>query len=90
MTATNDEHTAAMHKISVFGREFRMPRSRGARITIGVVLVILGIFGFLPILGFWMIPLGLLVLSYEFAKVRRWRRRFVVWWERRRTRKRRQ
>jgi hypothetical protein len=40
--------------------------------------------GFLPILGFWMIPLGLLILSYEFAVVRRLRRRSVVWWERRR------
>jgi hypothetical protein len=29
-----------------------------------------------------MIPLGLLVLSYEFATVRRWRRRAVVRWER--------
>jgi hypothetical protein len=69
-------------KISVFGREFSMPRSRAARIAIGVALVVFGIFGFLPILGFWMIPLGLLVLSYEFAMVRRWRRRAVVSWER--------
>jgi hypothetical protein len=49
---------------------------------LGVVLVILGIFGFLPILGFWMIPLGLLVLSYEFATVRRWRRKLEVSWGR--------
>ncbi len=61
-----------------------MPRSRRLRITMGGVLVVLGFFGFLPILGFWMIPLGLLVLSYEIAWVRRHRRRFVVWWERRR------
>jgi hypothetical protein len=72
--------------IKVFGREFRMPRSRSARVLIGVGLVILGIFGFLPILGFWMIPLGLLVLSYEFAAVRRARRRLQVWWEKRRRR----
>jgi hypothetical protein len=42
------------------------------------VLVILGLFGFLPILGFWMIPLGLIVLSYDFASVRRARRRTAV------------
>ena len=71
-------------KLSIFGREITMPRSRAARIAIGVILTIGGILGFLPILGFWMIPLGLLVLSYEFALVRRHRRRFVVWWERRR------
>ena len=84
MTEENEKHAAPAHRISVFGREFGMPRSRPARIAIGVVLVILGIFGFLPILGFWMIPLGLLVLSYEFASVRRRRRRFIVWWGRRR------
>ena len=71
-------------KIPLFGRHVHMPRSRGLRITIGVGLVIFGIFGFLPILGFWMIPLGLLVLSYEFHVVRRLRRRFQVWWEKRR------
>ena len=78
---TADDRTPE-RKISVFGREFAMPRSRAARIAIGVALVVFGIFGFLPILGFWMIPLGLLVLSYEFASVRRWRRRAVVSWER--------
>lgn len=82
MTA-QDDHIPA-RKISVFGREFKMPRSRRLRITIGVLLTLGGILGFLPILGFWMVPLGLLVLSYEFAMVRRLRRRFVVWWERRR------
>ena len=69
--------------ITILGREFSMPRSRGLRIVIGVLLVVFGFLGFLPILGFWMVPLGLLVLSYEFAAVRRLRRRFVVWWERR-------
>jgi hypothetical protein len=86
MTAGNDGDAAPARKISVFGREFKMPRSRWARIAIGLALTILGLFGFLPILGFWMVPLGLLVLSYEFASVRRLRRRFVIWWGRRRTR----
>jgi len=68
--------------IHLFGRTVKLPRSRALRIAIGVVLIIFGIFGFLPILGFWMIPLGLLVLSYEFATVRRWRRRMIVRWGR--------
>ena len=76
--------TAAPPKLKLFGREFALPRSRAARISIGCLLIFFGILGFLPILGFWMIPLGLLVLSYEFATVRRWRRRFAVWWQRRR------
>lgn len=74
--------------IRVLGREFAMPRSRRLRIAIGTALVVLGLFGFLPVLGFWMIPLGILVLSYEFATVRRWRRRFEIWWAERRGRRR--
>ena len=50
-------------------------------------LILFGILGFLPVLGFWMVPLGLLVLSHEFAAVRRLRRRLVVWWEKRRQRR---
>ena len=42
-----------------------------------------GTLGFLPVLGFWMIPLGLLVLSQDLPVVRRWRRNFVVRMERR-------
>ena len=40
------------------------------RQLIGITLVCLGFLGFLPILGFWMIPLGLIVLSadYRFAR----------------------
>jgi hypothetical protein len=67
-------------RITVFGRAIPLPQSRMLRISIGILLVIGGILGFLPILGFWMIPLGILILSYEFAMVRRWRRRSAVWW----------
>jgi hypothetical protein len=75
-----DEFAEPVRRIRIFGREFAMPRSRLMRIILGCLLVILGCFGFLPILGFWMIPLGLLILSYEFAAIRRWRRRTAVWW----------
>lgn len=55
----------------------------------GIALVFLGLLGFLPVLGFWMVPLGLLVLSYEFHIIRRLRRRMIVRWERRKERKKR-
>lgn len=61
-----------------------MPRSRVGRIVIGVLLIICGLLGFLPVLGFWMVPLGLLVLSQDLPLVRRQRRRLSVWWARRR------
>lgn len=63
-------------------RLVQMPRI--LRVIAGVLLVLGGILGFLPILGFWMIPLGLMVLSYDLPAVRRWRRRLDVWWGRRR------
>ena len=62
----------------------RLPR--WARLTAGVLLVLGGLVGFLPVLGFWMVPLGLVVLSVDIAPARRLRRRFEVWWERRRRR----
>ncbi len=86
MTADNEPDPAGRPppKLRLFGREFTLPKSRPLRIAIGVFLVLCGFLGFLPVLGFWMAPLGLLVLSYEFHVVRRLRRRFIVWWEKRR------
>ncbi|WP_235679230.1 hypothetical protein [Aquibium microcysteis] len=72
--------------IHAFGRRIRMPRSRRMRIASGAALILGGFLGFLPVLGFWMIPSGLLVLSYDIPSVRRWRRRTAVWWHRRRGR----
>lgn len=67
----------------------RLPKNRLIRITLGGLFIIGGIFGWLPILGFWMIPVGLLFLSIDFAIARRWRRRIEVWWGRRKQRKKR-
>jgi hypothetical protein len=61
----------------------RVPQSRVLRIALGLALVAFGLVGFLPILGFWMVPLGLLVLSTDVPIIRRWTRRFAVWWKRR-------
>lgn len=60
-----------------------LPASRGGRVAVGVALVFGGLLGFLPILGFWMVPLGLMVLSIDLPAVRRRRRRLAVWWARR-------
>ncbi|MEO1139218.1 MAG: GNAT family N-acetyltransferase [Pseudomonadota bacterium] len=37
----------------------------GLRLILGIVLIIGGVFGFLPILGFWMIPLGVAVAALD-------------------------
>lgn len=63
-----------------------LPRSRALRIFLAVALMFGGVLGFLPVLGFWMLPLGILILSLEFHAIRRLRRRTIVWWRRRKLR----
>ena len=77
------ENSGANESIKIGRYKLPLPRSRLLRILIGVLLMIGGLFAFLPILGFWMIPLGMLVLSIDIPRVRRWRRRFAVWFHRR-------
>lgn len=69
-------------KVRLFNRHFHLPKSKPTRIGLGILLIVGGILGFLPVLGFWMVPLGLLVLSADLPVVRRWRRQIAVWWHR--------
>ncbi|MGD9864518.1 MAG: hypothetical protein AB7S99_15035 [Pseudodonghicola sp.] len=48
----------------------RVPR--GLRFVLGLMLIVGGIFGFLPVLGFWMIPLGVMVASFDVRLALRW------------------
>jgi purine-cytosine permease-like protein len=52
------------------------------RKTVGILLVVAGLFGFLPMIGYWMIPMGLALLAVDFPLARRLHRRLVVGWER--------
>jgi purine-cytosine permease-like protein len=67
------------------------PASRTGRLVVGILCIFGGLLGFLPVLGFWMVPLGLIILSVDFPFVRRFRRRSEVrlgrWWRKRRARK---
>jgi hypothetical protein len=49
----------------------------GLRSLLGVLLIFGGLLGFLPVLGFWMIPLGVAVILLDVRVLRRWRRRKV-------------
>ncbi len=71
-------------RASFSGRHIPLPRSKVLRIGLGVGLVMGGLLGFLPVLGFWMVPLGIIVLSVDIHAARRLRRRASIWWERRR------
>ncbi|WP_340689126.1 hypothetical protein [Salipiger bermudensis] len=43
----------------------------GLRLVLGLLLIIGGILGFLPILGFWMIPLGFAVAMLDLVPLYR-------------------
>jgi hypothetical protein len=53
------------------------------RLAAGGGMVLGGAVGFLPVVGYWMLPLGLLVLSIDSPWLRRRRRRLDLWWSRR-------
>jgi hypothetical protein len=46
-------------------RRIRSPAATWTRIPVGVVLIAAGLVGFLPILGFWMVPLGLALIALD-------------------------
>jgi hypothetical protein len=41
------------------------PRFHWVRIPVAVLLILGGLVGFLPVLGFWMVPLGLAVMAKD-------------------------
>ncbi|WGW02299.1 hypothetical protein [Tropicibacter oceani] len=43
----------------------------GLRLALGIVLIGLGFLGFLPILGFWLIPLGVAVAALDITPLYR-------------------
>ena len=47
-----------------------MRASGPLRWVVGVLLIVGGAFGFLPVLGFWTIPLGVLLLAIGSPKLR--------------------
>jgi len=51
-----------------WGRDHVPP---GARTLIGVVLMAGGLLGFLPVLGFWMLPLGVAFVALDIPPARR-------------------
>ena len=52
----------------------RIPR--GVRSILGVPLIIGGILSFLPVLGLWMLPAGIMLIALD---IPRYRRRILAW-----------
>lgn len=51
----------------------------GVRSVLGLLLIVGGVLGFLPILGFWMLPLGVALVVLDIPVLRR---RMLTWLER--------
>ncbi|MEZ5714506.1 MAG: hypothetical protein R3D85_04635 [Paracoccaceae bacterium] len=64
--------------IRQYGRAARLWARRhlppGLRLIAGLGLIVGGLFGFLPVLGFWMIPLGVAVAAADVLPIWRWLR----------------
>jgi hypothetical protein len=67
-----------MPKINILGYRFGVPRQPLVRMALGGLMVLGGLIGFLPVLGFWMVPVGLAILAIDFPPVRRLQRRMTV------------
>jgi hypothetical protein len=71
-------------RVQTTTRWLRRPSLRLVRIPVGVMLVGGGFLGMLPLLGFWMLPLGLILLAEDVRPLRDARDRVLDWIERRR------
>ena len=73
-----------MSHVKVGKFRVKLPKSKVARQALGGGLVAGSALSVLPVFGLWMLPAGLLVLSVDSARVRRFRRvnevRAVRWW----------
>ena len=49
----------------------RHPSASWVRVPLALLLILGGVFSFLPVLGFWMLPLGLVLLALDVALLRR-------------------
>lgn len=54
-----------------FVRWLRQPSSRFVRIPLALLLIVGGFLSFLPILGLWMLPLGLLLIAQDIPFLQR-------------------
>ncbi len=59
----------ARRRVQVWAKRNLPP---GVRLLAGIVLMLGGVFGFLPVVGFWMLPLGLAVAALDAVPLWRW------------------
>ena len=57
-----------MVRVQLWTREHIPP---GLRLVVGLTLMVGGVLGFLPVLGFWMLPLGIAVAALDIVPIYR-------------------
>jgi hypothetical protein len=60
----------------------RRPSSRFVRIPLGIVLILGGVFSFLPVLGIWMLPLGMFLIALDLPFLQGPLNRLTFWAQR--------
>ncbi|SNR94831.1 MULTISPECIES: hypothetical protein [unclassified Azospirillum] len=60
----------------------RRPGGRWLRIPMALLLIAGGCLWFLPVLGLWMLPLGIALLAFEIPPLQRPVSRLIIWGER--------
>jgi hypothetical protein len=81
-----DEYFEALYQrlpvsISKFFRWLREPSLLPVRFTVAILLIVGGVFSFLPILGIWMLPLGLLLMAQDVPALQKPTVTVLMWTE---------
>ena len=63
------------YRVLKFGQDKLPP---GIRSNVGLLCMVGGVFGFLPVLGFWMLPLGVALIGLDIPPARK---RIQIWME---------
>lgn len=66
---------------SFAGKKIPLPDNKYLRIALGLLLIVGWCFSWLPILGFWLLPLGLIVLSIDIPFLKPARDKVIEWYK---------
>lgn len=73
-------------RVASVAHGLRRPQARWQRLPIAFAFLLGGTLGFLPVLGFWMVPLGLLLLAEDIPLLRAGLYTLVNWLARKKPR----
>ncbi len=90
MTDPRDELNAQLRKfekrmpqkLGRFLHWLRMPQRFWVRIPFAIFFILFGLVGFLPLVGFWMVPVGLFLLAEDVPALARPVARLLAWIDR--------